>query len=278
LTVDGTVIPLLFPTVFHLPDPSSLYLLIGKNTLEEMGWTATAGIKALAHSTNKAVIKLVTSRHSTVVFTAYLTSELAEASKPTTPLETMTAAEVHELTGHGGDDCIAGWAKLYRVKLTDTEFTSAKCHTCLISNIEKAPVQVARDHPTITSVDKSTCLIMDFNVWLGAQNPGTARSGNRQLLNVIHPRSLTVMTAGTKTTKDCYDNLRVILTRLLNHLRKHGHVVDTIYCDKESVFLSSRMHKLIAVDFNVTILPAPTDNHCFMGEVKTFNRVQAYKV
>ena len=119
---------------------------------------------------------------------------------------------------------------------------------------------------------------MDFNVWLGAKNPGKARSGNKQLLNVIHPKTLTVMTGGTKTTKDGYDAMRTILTRLLNHLRKHGHTVDTIYCDKESIFMSDRMRSNIGVDFNVTVLPAPTDHHAFMGEVETFNRVQANKV
>ena len=42
--------------------------------------------------------------------------------------------------------------------------------------------------------------------------------------------------------------------------------------------MSDRMRSNIGVDFNVMALPAPTDHHAFMGEVETFNRVQANKV
>ena len=42
--------------------------------------------------------------------------------------------------------------------------------------------------------------------------------------------------------------------------------------------MSDRMRTNIGLDFNVTVLPAPTDNHAFMGEIETFNRVQAAKI
>ena len=267
-----------FSSVCHLPQPDvPPFILMGRNRLEDLGWTATAGIKALERTSTRHLIRLRNSRVATTIFTVYRTMELATAAINHAPKVKMSAAEVHILTGHAGDDDMRAWAAAYHVHMSG-DFTSTKCHQCLISNIAKTAVREAHTHPEVSPIDKSTCLVVDFNVWLGAKNPGKARTGNKQLLNVIHPKTLTVMTAGTKTTKDGYDAMRTILTRLLNHLRKHGHPVDTIYCDKESIFMSDRMRTNIGLDFNVTVLPAPTDNHAFMGEIETFNRVQAAKI
>jgi hypothetical protein len=197
ITTTNEVEPITFSSVFHLPQPDvPPFILMGRNRLEELGWTATAGIKALERSSTRQLIRLRSSRVATTIFTVYRSMELAAAAISHTTKVKMSAAEVHLLTGHSGDDDMKAWAAAYNVHL-DGDFTSARCHPCLISNIAKTALREAHTHPEVSPVDKSTCLVMDFNVWLGAKNPGKARSGNKQLLNVIHPKTLTVMTVGT---------------------------------------------------------------------------------
>ena len=57
ITTTNEVEPITFSSVFHLPQPDvPPFILMGRNRLKELGWTATAGIKALERSSTRQLI------------------------------------------------------------------------------------------------------------------------------------------------------------------------------------------------------------------------------